>query len=269
MNMLGKLANTAASVDPGSHVLLVPLERPRRPGVGIGHRGQDGVTLVGLQGGAHSAGTTQAGWTRLPPSLSIISWPNRRRAMPSRAISGAFSTTPRMLRLAGSESKPRSRSGEDRWKKLRAWDCTIWARFMTRRNFTATGRHGDAQDLVARFSRGNEVADGADTADTGHQRRHLVQRPALGYALEAPELGDVEVGVADLPRLVKKDGDLGVTLDPGHRFDNDLAHFSSSDQPKRALGTLSGTCPSSRPTTTSNIRSAEGGHPGTKTSTGT
>ena len=96
-----------------------------------------------------------------------------------------------------------------------------------------------------------------------------MQRASLGYSFEAPDLGDVEVGVADLPRLVKKDGDLGVTLDTGHRFDNDLAHFFSSDQPKRAWGELSGTCPSSRPRTTSNIRSAEGGHPGTKTSTGT
>jgi hypothetical protein len=28
-------------------------------------------------------------------------------------------------------------SGEERWKKLTARECTIWARFMTRRSFKA------------------------------------------------------------------------------------------------------------------------------------
>ena len=69
----------------------------------------------------------------------MICWPNLRTATPSRASCGAASATPRKLRPAGSASKPRSRSGEERWKKLRACDCTIWARFMTLRSLTATG----------------------------------------------------------------------------------------------------------------------------------
>ena len=47
--------------------------------------------------------------------------------------------TPKMLRLTGSESQPSSRSGDDRWKKLSAWDCTNWPRFMIRRSFSAVG----------------------------------------------------------------------------------------------------------------------------------
>ena len=37
--------------------------------------------------------------------------------------------TPNRLRVAGSASMPSSRSGEERWKKLSACDCTICARF--------------------------------------------------------------------------------------------------------------------------------------------
>ncbi len=42
-----------------------------------------------------------------------------------------------MLRRAGSESKPRIKSGEERWKKLRAWDCRTWASPKMRRSFSA------------------------------------------------------------------------------------------------------------------------------------
>ena len=46
---------------------------------------------------------------------------------------------PMMLRRAGSASKPNSRSGDERWKKLSAFDCTIWARFITRRRSAPAG----------------------------------------------------------------------------------------------------------------------------------
>src|SRR4029450_5326024 len=38
-----------------------------------------------------------------------------------------------------SAPSPKRRSGEDRWKKLSAWDWTTWARFMMRRRLTAVG----------------------------------------------------------------------------------------------------------------------------------
>ena len=44
-----------------------------------------------------------------------------------------------MLRWAGSESKPSSRSGAERWKKLSACDCTTWPQCMISRNFSASG----------------------------------------------------------------------------------------------------------------------------------
>ena len=43
------------------------------------------------------------------------------------------------LRRAGSESKPSSRSGDERWKKHSACDCTIWAQCSSSRSFAAVG----------------------------------------------------------------------------------------------------------------------------------
>ena len=99
---------------------------------------------------------------------------------------------------ATSASKPNSRSGDERWKKLSAFDWTIWARFITRRRSAPGGRRLDREDLVARLRRGDEVADRADAADARHDRGHLVDRAALDDALEAPELGDVELRVDHL-----------------------------------------------------------------------
>ena len=47
--------------------------------------------------------------------------------------------TPKMLRRAGSASQPNRKSGEERWKNDRAWDCSSWARFISRRSFAAAG----------------------------------------------------------------------------------------------------------------------------------
>src|SRR5215218_1460324 len=91
------------------------------------------------RGAAIPPGTTPAGWMRLPPIHSITCWPKRRSPTPSRASCGFAPSTPNRCRPLASASKPNSRSGEDRWKKLSAWDCTTWARFMTRRRSAPAG----------------------------------------------------------------------------------------------------------------------------------
>ena len=50
-----------------------------------------------------------------------------------------------------------------------------------------------------------------------------MDRAALDDALEATELGHVELGVGHLALIVEVDGDLGVALDAGDRIDDDLA----------------------------------------------
>src|SRR4029450_12586473 len=90
-------------------------------------------------GASTPPGTTQAGWMRLPPSDSMTCWPKRRSPTPSRASWGLAPRTPNRWRPLASASNPKRRSGEDRWKKLSAWDWTTWARFMMRRRSMAVG----------------------------------------------------------------------------------------------------------------------------------
>ena len=82
-------------------------------------------------------GTVHAGCTRSPAIRSMACWPNLRSAMPSLATSGCFSRMPTMLRWAGSESMPSSRSGAERWKKLMACDCRICAQWSNSRSLRA------------------------------------------------------------------------------------------------------------------------------------
>ncbi len=54
---------------------------------------------------------------------------------------------PKMLRRAGSLSKPSNRSGAERWKKLSAWLCTNCAKCTNWRSLTAVG--GGATAIMA------------------------------------------------------------------------------------------------------------------------
>ena len=93
----------------------------------------------GVRASLTPPGTTQVGWIFLPPRVSMMVWPIWRSRIPSLARAGSWRMTPKMLRVAGSESQPSSKSGEERWKKDRAWDWVSWARFMIRRSFSAVG----------------------------------------------------------------------------------------------------------------------------------
>ncbi len=91
------------------------------------------------------------------------------------------------------------------------------------------------------------MADRTDAADARHDRGHLVDRAALHDALEATELGDMEMGVHDLTLLIELDGDLGVALDPGDRIDGDgSTHGGGSRQRPNRDPAVSGTRPDSR-----------------------
>ena len=92
-----------------------------------------------VSGSETPPGTMPEGWMRLPPSRSMICWPHLRRPMPSCASCGFFWATATMWRSDGSASKPKSRSGEERWKKDSAFDCTIWPRLMSRRRSAPVG----------------------------------------------------------------------------------------------------------------------------------
>ncbi len=160
--------------------------------------------------------------------------------MPSSASSGFFSATPKMLLLAGSASIPSSRSGDDRWNRLRACDWVTCASPKMRRSLSAVGGILHRQQRVAGLGRSDQMADRADAADARHQRRHLVKRAAFAKLLEAAELRDVKSRVLDASVFVQMKRDLGVALDAGDRIDDDgiaLLHEVSlaSDWPSTGI----------------------------------
>ena len=151
----------------------------------------------------------------------MICWPNWRRRMPLRAISGFSSATPKMLLLGGIGIHAESRSGEDRWKKLRACDCRPGPDSKMRRSLSAVGGMRTASSCIAGLGGRYQMAYRADAADAGHERGHLVKRPAFAEFFEAAELGDVETGVFDSALIVEVEGDFGMALDTGYGIDQD------------------------------------------------
>ena len=107
--------------------------------MGVGQHGQDliagdsGERLVDAAG-HHPCGMDALAAERFDNGLAEVA-----QADAVAGEVGVARPTPKKCGLLGSASKPISRSGEDRWKKLRACDCTIWARFRTRRRLAAVG----------------------------------------------------------------------------------------------------------------------------------
>ena len=82
-----------------------------------------------------------------------------------------------------------------------------------------------AQQRIARLGGRQQMAHRADPAGAGRQRRHFPVRPPFAEFLETPELGQVELGILDLARIVQLERDARMTFDPRDRFDrNRLTH---------------------------------------------
>ena len=162
---------------------------------------------------------------------------------------------------------PSSRSGDDRWKKLSACDCTICARFMMRRSFSAVSGMRTARIASQALAEAIRWRHRADAADARHQRRHFVERPSFAELFEAAELGHVEVRILHLALVVELNRDLGVPFDAGDGIDDDW--FASRSPRLRNGSAYSG--PACVPAINSDKRVmnhvASGGHPGTNRST--
>ena len=65
----------------------------------------------------------------------------------------------------------------------------------------------------------------ADAAGAGGQGRHFAVRSPFAEFLEAPKLGQVELGVFHLAGIIQLERDARMTFDTGDRFDrNGLTH---------------------------------------------
>ena len=139
-----------------------------------------------------------------------------------------------MLRFAGSASKPNRRSGDERWKKLSAFDWTIWARFITRRRSAPVGGGS-----TARIS--SHALDEAIRWLTGQipQMRAMIEgiswigRP---WTIRSKPRNWVTWNWASAtsPASSRWIVILRVALDPGDRVDDDLVAHGLPQRPKRA-----------------------------------
>ena len=71
-------------------------------------------------------GRAKLGWMRRPPTKRIISWPNFLKATALSANWGFAWIKPTTLRIAGSASKPKRKSGPASSKKCIPWLWIIW-----------------------------------------------------------------------------------------------------------------------------------------------
>jgi hypothetical protein len=83
------------------------------------------------------------------------------------------------------------------------------------------------RDLVHRIGGlggGHVVSLRADAADPVRESRHVLDGAAYAEGLEAAQLGDLEVGVLDVPGFVEDDLDAPMTLEARDRVDADAGH---------------------------------------------
>ena len=147
----GEVAEDGGLVGPVHERRLVPGDRPLDRGQRLGDCGQDPVARLRRERRVDAAGHDPRRVDPLAaePLDDLLAEPAQRRSRRGRAP-GSPEPDPMMLRVAGSASKPNRRSGDDRWKKLSAFDWTIWARFITRRRSTPVGGGSTARICVAR-----------------------------------------------------------------------------------------------------------------------
>ena len=91
------------------------------------------------------------------------------------------------------------------------------------------GRRGrvDMVDRIGCLGRRHMVRFGAHAADAVGQQRHLLHRAADAEALEAAQLGDLEIGVGHFALFVEENFDLAVAFKAGDGVDTDFLHHGT------------------------------------------
>lgn len=230
------------------HRGLVPAQGPLGGRAGLGQAGQNLVARLGLQRRVHSAGHDPGRVDAL--AAQRLDHLLAEAAQPDPVTGQLRVRTQHAEQVAstglGVEAEQQIRRGQVE----EAEDVGLGDLGQVHDAAQVDGGRGrlGGQDLVAGLGRGDQVADRADAADPGHDRRQFVHRPALADALEAAELGDVEVSVGDLAVVAELDGDLGVPLDPSHGLDDNFAGHSLDLQIRRRSGRCA-RCPASAPPT--------------------
>ena len=124
------------------------------------------------------------GGSCLPPSISMISWPNWRRRMPPRASSGSAAIRPKTLRLAGSAVPAEQQVGRAQVEEAQRVRLDDLAEVHQPAQLLGRRRDAHGQDCVAGLGRGQQVADRADAADARGDARPSPQngRPSQNFS---------------------------------------------------------------------------------------
>ncbi len=200
--------------------------------------------LAAASGSVTPPGTTQPGWMRLLPSSSMMCCPKRRRPMPARPSSGLAAATPRMLRSLGIGLHAQQQVGRGEIEEAQRVRLHHLRQVQHAPQLRGGVRNAHRHDGFAGLGRGDQVRNRADAADARHQAGHLVERPALGEALKAAHLGDVEMRVLHFALVVELDGDLAVAFQARYWIDGDgLAHRTPAQAPKRVRAGISSGSP--------------------------
>ena len=208
-------------------------------------------------------GRPQTGWICLPPIMLMTSAASARSLIMAPAVSRpTLPMTPRMLRAAGVALRPHDevRAGED--VEVRRVVGHVERVVEQLAQLAAGGRDLDAEHVVDGLGGRHVVSLRAHAADARRDARQLLDRAADAEALEAAQLGDLEVDVLDLVVVVDEDLDLAVTLETGDGIDGYLFHadLGRGDLPAATnWGDRSGrTCPPGRGRSRRSRRSPRG-----------
>ena len=106
--------------------------------------------------------------------------------------------SPMTLRVAGSLSMPSSRSGRAEVEEAEGVALNDLAPVHQAAQLFGGGRNAHAQNGVAGFGRGHQVADRADAADAGGDAGHFPKAAALAEFFKAAEFGHMEAGIGHL-----------------------------------------------------------------------
>ena len=86
------------------------------------------------------------------------------------------------------------------------------------------GRRIDVVDRIGGLGGRHVMRFRAHAADAVGEQRHFLHRAPDTKALEAAQLGDLEIGVGDIALFVQEDLDLAVAFQPGDRVDGYSLH---------------------------------------------
>jgi hypothetical protein len=205
--------------------LLVGRQREADVGISLREHGQDFVTLGGCEGLGNAAGNNPAGMDAL-----VAEQLNDVLTEPTESNAGAAE-----LRFGGDDAEDvagggvgfhtQKEVGRGEIKEAEGVGLDHLGEIQHATQLGGGMRNFDRHDGLASLGGRNEVRDGADAADAGHEGGHFVKGAALREALKATNLRDVEMRVFDFALAVELDSDFAVAFEACNGIDGDgLCH---------------------------------------------